>query len=135
MAQEDAIEFIFTGFGSVAVTSPESIDLSRETTAAPELAFNIKRTAELEGSPTLGAICPDKKCEGAIDISASVDRPDTDWTPVRIALSCFRDKGAFMADLESPFVIKSGGKATVSLSDIALLKTMTATHTAISKPQ
>jgi len=120
MAQEDALKLDFTGSGTVAISTTEPVDLSRETTAALELAFNIKRNAARQGDLSISAKCPDDACVGTVDIASSVDALGDDWKPVRIALSCFRETGADMASIQTPFRVESTGKASISISDLRI---------------
>ncbi|RKQ71155.1 exo-1,4-beta-glucosidase [Litorimonas taeanensis] len=118
LAQEDALKIEFTGAGTTSISTSDPVDLSRETTAALELSFNIKRNTERQGMLTLSASCPDDDCKGSLDISQSVDGLGTDWKSVRISLSCFRNAGADMSSIKSPFTLSSTGPAAVSISNL-----------------
>ena len=114
-AQEDSIRIDFTGTElPFTIGSTSTVDLARESNGAMELVFDaraISGAAEIE----LGMECQDENCSASLPIQLS-----SDWTQIRLNLSCYDARGIAMDKLDRPLILTAAAGQSIGLSDIRL---------------
>lgn len=115
-AQETGRAVSFTGVGeaSVAITGPR-VDLSRQTNGEMAVGFRFR----LDTAPTASVrLAVDG---GGIDVTDLLRRGGMGtWRTYKIRLSCFRDAGADVSAITTPFDLSTAGKLDAAIADIAL---------------
>jgi len=115
-AQESgrAVSFAGGGDASVTITGP-AVDLSRQTNGEMAVGFRFR----LDSAPTAPVrLAVDG---GAIDVTDLLRRGGVGtWRTYKIRLSCFRDAGADVAAVTTPFDFSTAGKLEAAVADIAL---------------
>ncbi|MEO0466465.1 MAG: glycoside hydrolase family 3 N-terminal domain-containing protein [Pseudomonadota bacterium] len=115
-AQEDSLRVSFTGGDTMfAISSGYGQDYSRETNSDMELSFQARTFA---GSQTVrfGMGCDAGE---ACDVTVPVTL-DSDWSEIRLTLSCFSDRGVDMGDLEKGLIILGQVGQSVGVSDVRI---------------
>lgn len=122
-AQEDAMELSFDDKGAAAsIATDLAIDISREAAGGIELAVEMNVSSAGAGEVSIGMVCGEG-CGGFVPATDAVNAAaGTGWRRLRVSLSCFKDAGADMAAVTSPFAIRSDGPLTVAVSDVRLVK-------------
>lgn len=118
-AQEDALRIGFTDPDAVfALASGYARDVTREANGAMELTFQARR---YEGADTVrfGMACETDTAE-ACAASLSVEVTD-DWRPVRLALSCFADRGVSMTSIDRILTVSGAAGQEIGLADVRLM--------------
>eukprot|EP00903_Cladosiphon_okamuranus_P003301 g3299.t1 len=114
-AQEDSLKVVFkTGEEPFVIASSDPVDFTRESNGAMELTFFAQ---SLEGDQTInvGMGCASDGCDRFLPVTLS-----SEWSEVRLSLSCFADAGADMAAINRVFLVEAGAGQTIALSDIQL---------------
>jgi beta-glucosidase len=116
----DHLDAVWSRQGQLALTGPKT-DLSRHTDG--DMALIVKMSVEKapEGAVTLGMGCG-AKCKGSLDVTPLLRSPKAgaDVT-LAIRLSCFREAGADMHAIDTPFRLSSGGAMRLRLQSIELM--------------
>jgi beta-glucosidase len=114
--QEGARQYAFTGAGHVRVSGP-TLDLTRQTNAQLSLRLDYRVDAKPAGKVTLTV--GDKGTP--VDITTLVTgTAPSQWTSVKVLLSCFKAARANMSQVSQPFVLGSDGGFTVSIVGVKL---------------
>ena len=126
-AQEDSLRIDWHRAGPlVRFGTFDTIDFSRQSNGAMELAFFVRNFAASPARLEIGVGCEGSaQCADPVAITVAGE----EWQEVRISLSCFADRGASLAALNTGLVIGSRGPASVGLSDIRLASDVDATKT------
>ncbi|MEL7283590.1 MAG: glycoside hydrolase family 3 N-terminal domain-containing protein [Pseudomonadota bacterium] len=114
-AQEDSLKVVFkTGEESFVIASNEPVDFTRESNGAMELTFYAQ---SLEGDKTvdIGMGCASEGCDRFLPVTLS-----SEWSEIRLSLSCFADAGAGMDTINRVFLVKANAGQAIALSDIQL---------------
>ena len=111
-AQEGAIQLAWNAAGSARILGPD-LELVRETNGD----LNLQLTYRLDKAPT-GAVALSLG-GGQVDITTLLDTTPG-WHMLRVPLKCFRDRGATVDKVSSPFSLEAASPFTVSISDIRL---------------
>ncbi|MGB3722401.1 MAG: exo 1,3/1,4-beta-D-glucan glucohydrolase [Pacificimonas sp.] len=120
-AQEDMRTLTFTGPATFALTA-KPLDLSRQANGDMALSFQYKVEETATGKVTLGGMCIEEEpCDGTIDITNAMKTAGA-WKTAQLKLPCLADAGVDMSRLTSPFVLKSEGSLSVSISDVELVE-------------
>jgi len=119
LAQEDSLRIDWHETGpEVRLATQERVDLSRQSNGAMELAFHVKtfdKPAKLNVSMTCNA---GDNCQGTGTVPLSVT--SSEWTPVRISLKCFEERGVDMSYVQEVLRVGSETSASIGISDIRL---------------
>ncbi|GLK43702.1 MULTISPECIES: glycoside hydrolase family 3 protein [Novosphingobium] len=118
-AQEDARRLTFNGPGSVAFTAPRPFDLSRESNGEISLVFEYRLEGKPSGALTAGFLSGGKLASVPVTGALSATAPGQ-WGRLAIPLKCFAARGADMASVTAPLVLKSTAAADLSVSDVKL---------------
>ncbi len=119
--QEDAMQFNFDG------TAPSYIEINSNFTedkvayieANSALSFSYK-VNQIPSSHTYLAMKCEQGCGGELDITSDFENADLNtWQTMSIDLTCFAKQGVDFARVTSPFIIKTAGELSVSVSDIS----------------
>ncbi|RZJ43958.1 MAG: 1,4-beta-D-glucan glucohydrolase, partial [Brevundimonas sp.] len=115
-AQESARQFRYNGSGhGDAQIWGSAVDLTRQANGELALSFRYRVDARPAGPVSL------KLQGGAVDMTSLFNSaPLGEWTSVKIRLSCFRDAGAQLAGVETPFQLGTSSAFTVSVSEVRL---------------
>ena len=115
--QEDTRLLTFSGNGEQAVrlTSPQPIDISRESNAELSLQVEYRMQAGPTGPVAVGM-------EGvSVPVTQALRAaPKNQWQTLTVPLRCFARAGAEMGKITTPLVLKSSGRLTIAVSDIRL---------------
>ncbi|KQW80935.1 1,4-beta-D-glucan glucohydrolase [Brevundimonas sp. Root1279] len=113
-AQESAISLAFTGQGQAALAA-RPVDLNRQANGEMALAFRYRVDAKPAGPIQLLV------GQGAVDATGVFQAaPVGEWRTVKVRLSCFRDAGADLGAVDTPFMLSTQGAFGVTLEDIRL---------------
>ena len=115
-AQESARQFTFDGSGQAnAQIWGSAVDLTRQANGELALSFRYRVDARPAGPVTL------MLQGGSVDMTSIFNAaPLGEWASVKIRLSCFREAGANLAGVETPFQLGTGSAFTVSVSEVRL---------------
>ena len=117
-AQEDIKTLKFSGASALAISS-SAIDLSRQSTGDMALYLRYRINEKPEGELTLGMDGPEGGL-GSQSLAGEVAAAEIgQWKELSVKLSCFC-KAEKLKSVTSPVVIRSTGKASISISDIRL---------------
>ncbi len=111
-AQEGAVQLAWRSAGSVRILGPD-LELVRETNGDLNLQVTY-RVDKAPGGPVALALGG-----GKVDVTKLLD-PKPGWHVLRVPLKCFRDRGAVVDKVSSPFALTATSPFTVSISDIRL---------------
>ncbi|MEM7330218.1 MAG: glycoside hydrolase family 3 N-terminal domain-containing protein [Pseudomonadota bacterium] len=114
-AQEDALKIAFkTGEENFEIASSYPVDLSRESNGAMELSFAAQA---IEGGTEIrvGMGCDGESCERDLPVTLT-----SEWSEIRISLSCFADAGVDMATIKKALVIHADAGQTIAIADVVL---------------
>ncbi len=121
-AQESGRSFAWTGSGegAVSIDGPAS-DLQRQTNG--DMAVSVRLRVD---TPAAAAVRMDLGCAGKTCASLDVSRllsaqPPGEWRTVKVKLACFRETGADMARITTPFALRTGGALKLSITDVSLV--------------
>ncbi|CAN5166747.1 exo 1,3/1,4-beta-D-glucan glucohydrolase [soil metagenome] len=116
LAQESGQQFAFTGSGKAdAQIWGTPVDLTRQSNGEMALSFRYRVDAAPQGPVQLSL------GEGRVDITELLrSAPVQQWRTVKVRLSCFRDSGADLAHVETPFQLTSSAAVTVSVAEVRL---------------
>jgi len=121
-AQENARRADWSGQGSGAVTIIGGpVDLSRQATGDMAVMLRYRLDAAPSAPVELSVACG-AGCRGAVDVSALLaGAGDGQWRVWKIKLSCFRDAGADMARVTSPFSLSTAGRLSLVFNELRLV--------------
>ena len=116
LAQESGQQFAFSGAGAgSAKIWGTPIDVSRQANGEMALSFRYRVDAAPASSVALSV------GQGRVDMSAILGAaPLGEWRSLKVRLSCFRDAGADLTAVDTPFQIETAGALTLSVSEIRL---------------
>ena len=116
LGQESAQQFVFTGAGQASAQIwGLPVDLTRQTNGELALGFRYRVDAAPQGPVSLAV------GEGALDATELFrSAPANQWREIKIRLSCFRDAGADVSKVETPFQLGAAAPFTVSISEVRL---------------
>ncbi len=119
--QEDSRQIRFSGEGDVSLTSDFPSDLRSFIESHGSLSFNIKIDQAPTDPVALEMRCG-KGCKATVDISSIVSSiADNNWQTINVDLACFRQAGADMAQIYTPFSVVTTGTFGFSFSDIQIV--------------
>ena len=115
--QEDTRLLTFSGGSeqSVRLTSPQPIDIARETNAELSLQVEYRVQAGPTGEVSVGmenALVPVTQ---SLRMAAK-----NQWQTLTVPLRCFARGGAEMAKIGTPLILKTSGKLTIAVSDVRI---------------
>jgi beta-glucosidase len=118
ISQEDSLRINWQDTGpSLSITAFTSVDLTRQTNGAMELAFYAKSFKDQPADLMIGMGCGDRSdCRGLIPLKID----GNEWTEHRVNLSCFAKAGVDMSQIGEAFYINASNTATIGLSQIRL---------------
>ncbi|MEM9572839.1 MAG: glycoside hydrolase family 3 N-terminal domain-containing protein [Pseudomonadota bacterium] len=121
-AQEDSLRIDFTGDGDAFVLAAGySHDFSRESNGAMELAFDARLLAG-GSNVEVGMGCKnDPACIPRLPVTLT-----TEWSEIRLTLSCFQDRGADMAEIDTGLLIQGQPGQSIGLSNVRIASDLNA---------
>jgi len=122
VVQEDARLLTFAGaqLASYRLISNFPEDLRAIYEADSWLMASLKLKQAPTGRVTVAMVCQES-CNAKVDITKQLNNmPQGQWQRVAIDLRCFKQAGADMAKIVSPFVLSTAGELSVALADIVL---------------
>ncbi len=127
-AQEDALRAQWSEGGpSLRISAFNSVDISRQTNGAMELAFFMRNFSDEPVQVEIGMGCGDSgSCSAFMPVSLE---SGSEWQDQRLALSCFARDGVDMTSIGDAFIIRSGAAADIGLASIRLDSDTDATAT------
>lgn len=127
-SQEDSLKVVWRDTDSeMRLTAFSTVDLSRQSNGAMELAFHVKT---FDGPPLqveIGMGCGDTGTCNPAFVPLTIS--ERDWTEQRINLSCFARAGVDMQSIGDVFIIRSSEATALGLSNIRLMSDTDATET------
>jgi beta-glucosidase len=115
-AQEDSLRVTFrTGEEDFIIASNYPVDMSRETNGAMELTFDA---IALEGASEydIGMGCEgDSTCDALLPVTLT-----SEWSEVRMSLSCFADRGVKMEYLMKALIVSGDAGQSLGISNVRL---------------
>uniref|UniRef100_UPI000830F18A glycoside hydrolase family 3 protein n=1 Tax=Sphingomonas sp. CCH5-D11 TaxID=1768786 RepID=UPI000830F18A len=111
-AQEGAVQLTWKGKGTAKITGPD-LALTRETNGD----LNLQVTYRVDKAPagTVGLALGG----GRVNVASMLDK-SAGWHVMRVPLKCFRDAGATIDKVSTPFAMDATTPFTVAISDIRL---------------
>ncbi len=121
LTQEDTLVATWTGSAPASLAiSGAPIDLSRQVNGDMALHLELRVDEAPTGSVFLNAGCGDK-CRGTVDLTAALRAAaGRGWTTINVRIACFRNAGANMAALSTPFELIADKRFAVSLGAVRL---------------
>nr|WP_246205062.1 exo 1,3/1,4-beta-D-glucan glucohydrolase [Altericroceibacterium indicum] len=119
-AQEDSRQFIWSGTqeAAVQIEANRPIDISRETNGELSLVLEYRVSVKPADAVSLGMV-NDKGVQARVPIAGLLRSAPTDtWTSLAIPLKCFAERGIDPNSILMPFMLSTGGKMTMSISDV-----------------
>jgi len=116
VAQESGRQLTFAGTGPANVQIwGTGVDLTRQSNGELALSFRYRVDAVPMGPVQLSL------GQGTLDVTDILNAGSaSEWTTLKIRLSCFREAGANVSAVEIPFMLATEAAATVSVSEIRL---------------
>lgn len=116
LAQESGQQFVFAGTGeALAAIQGVPVDLTRQANGEMVLAFRYRVDAKPSGPVRLGF------GQAMFDVSPVLKTaPVGEWRTLKIRLSCFRQAGADLAAVDSPFRLQTADSLSLSVAEIRL---------------
>ena len=114
-AQEDSLKIDFkTGEEDFIIASGYGVDLARESNGAMELVF---QATSLTGDTEIGVGmgCDGEGCDAFVPTALT-----SEWSEVRISLSCYADLGINMSAIKRALIISGEASQSVGISDVGL---------------
>lgn len=121
-AQEDALRLKWTPSDSpneqFRINTPNTNDMSRQTTGSMELAFFAKSFSNSNTTITLGMGCDkDDACnDKTIDINVEAGK----WKDYRVSLTCFKKLGVDMKNIYTALMVTAKPGTDIGISDVRL---------------
>jgi beta-glucosidase len=111
-AQEGAVQLAWKGKGTAKITGPD-LALTRETNGDLNLqvTYRVSKAATGPVGLALGG--------GRVNVASLLDK-SAGWHVIRVPLKCFRDAGATVDKVSSPFALDATAPFTVAISDVRL---------------
>ncbi|MBB3953747.1 glycoside hydrolase family 3 protein [Novosphingobium sediminicola] len=120
IVQEGARRFTITGQGaaSVAITSQDATDLSRQTNGEMLLVATLR----IDQAPAMPVRIAMGSGAGVayVDAGKLAGLPIGQWRRIGVPLKCFRAGGADLAKVNMPFALETSGPASLSLAEVKL---------------
>ena len=119
--QEGGRQFSWSGeaAGEVAIAGP-ALDMRMLSNGEASLLLDY-RLDEKPSALTRLAIGCGPGCGGAVDLTSTLNQATPgEWRSVKVKLSCFRDAGADVSKVTEPFVLKTSGRLSLSLTTVQL---------------
>ncbi len=113
--QEGAAQLTWpAGQSGIVGVASKSMNLLREVNADVQLqiTYRVDRAPAAPVKLTMG--------NATVDASELFAKAGPGWRSVKVPLRCFRDHGADMANVTTPFALGTTGPFTVSISDLRL---------------
>ena len=116
LAQESGQQFTFSGAGEASAQIwGTPVDLTRQANGEMALSFRYRVDAAPTGPLHLSL------GQGRVDLANLIKTaPSQQWRSVKVRLSCFRNAGADLAHVETPFQLTSSAAVTVSIAEVRL---------------
>ena len=116
LGQESAQQFVFTGAGQASAQIwGLPVDLTRQTNGEMAIGFRYRVDAAPSAPVALGV------GSAGLDLTEILNAaPPAQWRTLKVRLSCFRDAGADLAAVETPFQLTTQGALTISVSEVRL---------------
>ena len=116
-AQEDSRLFAFDGSGPgiARITAPQALDLTRESNGELHLILEYRLDEAPTGEVLLGVN------DATVPITGHLRAAQPgQWSSLSVPLQCFARGGADFQRVTAPFVLRTGGRLKVAVSDIRL---------------
>nr|WP_294170176.1 exo 1,3/1,4-beta-D-glucan glucohydrolase [uncultured Sphingomonas sp.] len=116
-AQEDSRLFAFdgSGVGIARISAPQPLDLTRESNGELHLIVDYRLDEAPTGEVLLGIDSATVPITGFLR-SAQPGQ----WTSLSVPLQCFARAGADFKRITAPFVLRTGGRLKMAVSDLRL---------------
>jgi beta-glucosidase len=124
-AQDDALSVTLVSGGSGSsfmIAASEAVDLLRETNADLELALTLRISGPVPAGTELGMLCAESNDCGGWLSAAEPFATATDWTELRVSLSCFESAGAQMDAITAGLALRADGPLVVEIADARLVQ-------------
>ena len=120
--QETARAFAWSGAGeaAVAINGPAA-DLQRQTNGDMAVSMRLRVDAPATAPVRMDLGCAGKTC-ASLDLTRLLAaQPSGEWRTLKVKLACFRELGADMTRITTPFALRTAGALKLSLADVALV--------------
>jgi beta-glucosidase len=124
-AQDDALSVTLVSGGSDStfmIAASEEVDMLRETNADLELALTLRVSGSVPAGTELGMLCAGLNDCGGWVSAAEPFAMATDWTELRVSLSCFASAGAQMDTITAGLALRADGPLVVEIGDARLVQ-------------
>ncbi|MGA2952685.1 MAG: exo 1,3/1,4-beta-D-glucan glucohydrolase [Caulobacteraceae bacterium] len=118
-AQENGRRIDFNGSGAAAFEGPPA-DLVRQTGGDMAVMLRYRVLAAPTAPVSLSVACGDS-CGAKVDVTSLLSGTDAGWRTWTIKLSCFRDRGADMSRVTSPFTLSTTGRLSLAFNEVRLV--------------
>ncbi|QYJ84978.1 exo 1,3/1,4-beta-D-glucan glucohydrolase [Shewanella mesophila] len=121
--QEDARLFTFNGKaeGAVAIYGAFPRDLRGFSETQSVLSFDLQLLEPQTQAVQLSMDC-EPSCSTSIDLSSVLAQlPVKSWTTITVDLNCFAEQGVDFSRVIEPFSLKTKGRLSMGLANIAIL--------------
>ncbi len=129
LAQEDSLQIDWASAEPyVRIANHAPVDFTRHTNGAMELAFFVRNLGDKPAQLRVAMGCEgNTECGRGVPVTVR----SSEWSEVRLSLSCFANLGADMSALTTGLIMRSQGPASIGLSDIRLASDIDATQTCV----
>ncbi len=120
--QEDARQVTFNGKGEgkVAFIASFPQDLRGYLEADAALSFTVKVNSPASKPVSLAMGCQGL-CDSTVDLSVVLANvPADSWQSVSVDLACFKQNGAALGKIFSPFSLATAGQLSMSFADVSI---------------
>ncbi|MEM6747037.1 MAG: glycoside hydrolase family 3 N-terminal domain-containing protein [Pseudomonadota bacterium] len=124
-AQEDSLSVVFSAPSALTFVSGAPMDLARQSNGGMELAMTA-RVLGPEVPLSIGMGCADHtdtSCSGSVPVTL-----DDQWAEIRISLSCFAERGAPMAAIETILTVSGTTGQELQIAEITYKSDIDATQ-------
>ncbi|MEM0928291.1 MAG: glycoside hydrolase family 3 N-terminal domain-containing protein [Pseudomonadota bacterium] len=124
-AQEDSLSVAFSAPSALTFVSGAPMDLARQSNGGMELAMTA-RVLGPEVPLSIGMGCADHtdaSCSGSVPVTL-----DDQWAETRISLSCFAERGAPMAAIETILAVSGTTGQELQIAEITFKSDIDATQ-------
>lgn len=121
-AQESAkaVTWSGAGEGTLSINGPET-DLVRQTNGDMALMLRYRLDQAASAPVRLELGCAGRACASLPLDARLAASPQGEWRTLKVKLACFRESTADMSKVTTPFSIRTSGRLSLSIAEVALV--------------
>ena len=107
--------------GAAGLVAATPLDVSRQATGELSLVFDYRVDSAPTEAVQVAMRCVGPTCAAAVPVTGVLRAaPAGEWRTLTVPLRCFARGGVNMGQVVSPLMISTGGRLSLSVSDVRL---------------